>query len=272
MNVISPRIFEAIALRTALVLFPGEYSGVIEAERHYIPLEKDFSNFDRVVATIRDDDRLMELTERAYLEIGSAEPVSYGRMISELDAVIDELGDKRSHGRLVRYRLARAEHPFGDRLPQGSQRHRLALSDIAKPVLRGSVFAGGGAAMVMSDAHLRPLAWRLLVRRGLWVGKGQRRLMQDLVRLAMVRRGHEGRLSAGRPFAVTTDFQRGTGELLIRSVPKGTEETPPFDLPGFVESARDGTIRRIAWDHTPVSHEFPVRLTKWGWIRFCNWF
>src|SRR5262249_13147586 len=38
LNVVSPRVFEAIAHRTALVQFPGEYSGVIQADEHYIPL------------------------------------------------------------------------------------------------------------------------------------------------------------------------------------------------------------------------------------------
>src|SRR4029077_4426058 len=35
-EVISPRIFEAAALRTALVLFPAEYSGVLQPDLHYI--------------------------------------------------------------------------------------------------------------------------------------------------------------------------------------------------------------------------------------------
>ena len=64
-NVISPRVFEAAVLRTALVLFPGNYSGVVEAWTHYIPLEHDFSNFDEVVERLRDVAFLVELTDRA---------------------------------------------------------------------------------------------------------------------------------------------------------------------------------------------------------------
>ena len=45
---ISPRHFEAAALRVCQVLFEGRYSGVMEPMRHYIPLRKDFSNFDEV--------------------------------------------------------------------------------------------------------------------------------------------------------------------------------------------------------------------------------
>ena len=43
MNQISPKIFESICLHTALVLFEGSYSGIIEPNLHYIPLCKDFS-------------------------------------------------------------------------------------------------------------------------------------------------------------------------------------------------------------------------------------
>jgi hypothetical protein len=41
-NVISPRILESAALRTALVLHPGEYSHAVTPWKNYIPLEKDF--------------------------------------------------------------------------------------------------------------------------------------------------------------------------------------------------------------------------------------
>jgi hypothetical protein len=44
MNQISPRVFEAIGFKTCLVLFEGQYSNIIEPDKHYIPLKKDFSN------------------------------------------------------------------------------------------------------------------------------------------------------------------------------------------------------------------------------------
>ena len=75
MNVISPRVFEAIALRTALVLFPGEYVGILEPERHYIPLEKDFSNFDEVVERLRDLPALERMADVAFDEIIGSEPL-----------------------------------------------------------------------------------------------------------------------------------------------------------------------------------------------------
>jgi len=71
-NTISPRLFEAIALRTPLVMFPGWYNGIVEPERHYIPLEKDFSNFADVAKRLKDDRYLQDLADRAHDEIISS--------------------------------------------------------------------------------------------------------------------------------------------------------------------------------------------------------
>ncbi len=45
---ISPRVFEAIALRTLVIAYPGRYSGVLEPWRHYVPLDKDHGNMAQV--------------------------------------------------------------------------------------------------------------------------------------------------------------------------------------------------------------------------------
>ena len=51
---ISPRHFEAAAFRVCQVLFEGHYSGLMEPMVHYIPLRKDFSNFDQVLDQFRE--------------------------------------------------------------------------------------------------------------------------------------------------------------------------------------------------------------------------
>ena len=50
MNPISPRCFEAAAARTLMVLYPGEYGGILRPGEHYVALNKDHSNIDEVVA------------------------------------------------------------------------------------------------------------------------------------------------------------------------------------------------------------------------------
>ncbi len=88
-NQISPRCFEAAALRTAMVLFEGEYSGILQPWRHYVPLKKDFSNIEEVVSTIRDPQRLQAIADRAYEEIALNPVYSYRHFIAQFDEVIE---------------------------------------------------------------------------------------------------------------------------------------------------------------------------------------
>lgn len=88
MNQVSPKIFEAIRLRTALVLFEGSYSGVVRAHEHYIPLAKDYSNVDEVLAKLEDIPFLEALTERAYRDIIATGDYSYRKFIEGVDAYV----------------------------------------------------------------------------------------------------------------------------------------------------------------------------------------
>ncbi len=89
MNQISPKFFEAIALRTALVCFPGHYSGLLERDRHYIALEKDFSNIDEVFEKLQDFDFLEQLTASAYADIIETGKYSYPAFVAAFDAWLD---------------------------------------------------------------------------------------------------------------------------------------------------------------------------------------
>jgi hypothetical protein len=85
---ISPRHFEAAALRTCQILFEGTYSGILQPMVHYIPLEKDFSNFDEVLSMFRNDELRQQLTENAYRDLIASGDYSYRRFAEEFD---DEL-------------------------------------------------------------------------------------------------------------------------------------------------------------------------------------
>lgn len=90
MNQISPKAFEAIALGTALVLFEGRYSGVLQPGRHYLPLKRDFSNADEVLARLHDEEYLGALTRRAYEEIIQPGKYSYRAFVRSLDEFLDQ--------------------------------------------------------------------------------------------------------------------------------------------------------------------------------------
>lgn len=68
-NAISPRVFEAAATHTAMILFPGEYNGILTADKHYICLQKDFSNLDDVLNKLADNDFLQEMVDRNFQEL-----------------------------------------------------------------------------------------------------------------------------------------------------------------------------------------------------------
>ncbi len=85
MNQVPPKVFEAIALRTALVLFRGTYSDVIRANHHYIPLEKDFSNIDEVIDRVLDLPLLEEMTERAHRDVVATGAFSYATFVRKVD-------------------------------------------------------------------------------------------------------------------------------------------------------------------------------------------
>ncbi|MAF94513.1 MAG: hypothetical protein CMM60_01975 [Rhodospirillaceae bacterium] len=91
----SPRVLEMAALRVAMVMFPGEYRGIVEPWRHYIPLEKDFSNFEAVVQRLRDVDFLDQLTDNAHRDLVASGVFSYDLFIQKADAVIEEEFGKR---------------------------------------------------------------------------------------------------------------------------------------------------------------------------------
>ena len=88
LNQISPRCFEAAALRTVMVLYPGEYSHRLEPWRHYIPLEKDHSNMDEVVNALRDGKVVDEMTERAFQEVALAPENGYAAFAKRVDEAL----------------------------------------------------------------------------------------------------------------------------------------------------------------------------------------
>lgn len=101
MNQISPKIFEAIRLRTALVLFEGEYSGVVRPDIHFIPLKKDFSNFEDVVAKVMDDNLIGQMTERAFSDVIASGTYSYRSFVDGVDRDIQERCPRRRKRRLM---------------------------------------------------------------------------------------------------------------------------------------------------------------------------
>jgi Glycosyl transferases group 1 len=89
---ISPRHFEAAAFRTCQILYEGKYSGILQPMVHYIPLKKDWSNFEEAIRRLRDDDLRHELTENAYRDLIASGRYSYKHFIREFDDRLEQAG------------------------------------------------------------------------------------------------------------------------------------------------------------------------------------
>jgi len=94
---ISPRHFEAAACKCVQVLYEGEYAGIFQPDRHFIPLRRDFSNIDTVVTRLRDLDYCQDLVDRSFAEIILDPQYSYGAFVRRLDdAIVETLTERDS--------------------------------------------------------------------------------------------------------------------------------------------------------------------------------
>jgi hypothetical protein len=82
---LGPRHLEAAAFRVCQVLYEGDYSGAMRPMEHYIPLAKDFSNFDAVLAAIRDPELRRQITDRAYEDLIASGRYSYASFMATVD-------------------------------------------------------------------------------------------------------------------------------------------------------------------------------------------
>jgi hypothetical protein len=94
MNQISPKFFEFIAARTALILFEGEYSGVLVPHRHYFPLKKDYSNLNEILDKLSDIPLLKEMTDRAYEEVVGCGRFGYRKFVEMIDGILQKHAGK----------------------------------------------------------------------------------------------------------------------------------------------------------------------------------
>src|SRR5262245_888249 len=83
---VSPRVFEAAATGACQILYAGKYSGVVEPWVHYLPLQKDFSNFDEIIRLYRDEGVRREMVHNAERDLIASGAYSYRRFIAHFDA------------------------------------------------------------------------------------------------------------------------------------------------------------------------------------------
>ncbi len=81
---LSPKFFEAIALKVVIIAFRGVYNDILIADRHYIAIEHDYSNMAEIFTKIQDDDFLQNMAQVAYDEVFCDEKNHYSTLTNML--------------------------------------------------------------------------------------------------------------------------------------------------------------------------------------------
>lgn len=126
---ISPRHFEAAAFGCCQILYEGHYSDILEPWRHYLPLRKDWSNIDEVVARYRDEQDRGRIVETAHVELIASGEYGYDKFVRRFDDVLRDVGiTPPAHGPWEA-EIARAlgRRPLGRRVVRSTRRRLGAL-------------------------------------------------------------------------------------------------------------------------------------------------
>jgi hypothetical protein len=231
---ISPRHLEAVITKTAQVLVEGRYSGVLEPERHYIPVRRDFSDLDEALERLRDTEAVEEMTERAYREVYLSGLNNQEVLARQLTA---EAAPHKTTGVAVPFALAK-------------RRSLPVRSPLAGKPLR-ELFPH---LVTLADALVRQREARRLFRSAV---RGElstpvRDVVGDLILLRVL-----SRIRADDAWSLHVET---TGDgVVIR-----TDE----DAPANEDVRLDSTFENVAWNHSAVAQAVPVfpRHPNWGWI------
>jgi hypothetical protein len=93
---IAPRHFEAAACKTVQILFEGYYQGIFLANRHFIPLKRDFSNVNEVFDRLQDEQYCTNMTECAFEEIVLNPKYSFENFIEKFDEELKMLFEAKN--------------------------------------------------------------------------------------------------------------------------------------------------------------------------------
>jgi hypothetical protein len=135
MNQISPKVFEAIRLRTALIMLEGDYSGILQPETHYMSLRGDYSNLDDILGRLDDIAYLEQLTDRAFQHVVASGRCGFAAFMAQFDQVLRELCGGGPRAELLAVpMLRRRTH---------EDEYHVALSDLRlDPLLNTGVLRG----------------------------------------------------------------------------------------------------------------------------------
>jgi hypothetical protein len=246
-EVVSPRVLEAAALRTAMINFEGRYSGVIEPWRHYVPLAKDFSNFEEVLDALGNGPLLQRLTRQAHDDLVGSGAFSLRGFVSQLDddfeaRVATRLAPARKRlGRRSLLALETRVSPSGIRREKLRKRARgLAFDRVTRTLVRQEPEVSALTDVAMAECGSSPIR--------------RRRVLQDLVRLAVLVAANRRTLRhVGQPFTARPLVEdEGRTLSLVSSTDHACVHWPTDEWGGVQARIASGELEALVWRHSPV--------------------
>jgi hypothetical protein len=145
---LSPRHLEACATGTCQILIEGDYNGVLEPWRHYIPVKKDFSDLDVILKLLEQDELRERLVKQAYHDIVESDRYTYKKfaefVVEEASTIRPDMldGSLRNTRRVPvnRTKLPRKiepDHPKAADRPVGVSILRRAIRRVGKAMRVG---------------------------------------------------------------------------------------------------------------------------------------
>jgi len=262
---ISPRHLEAVATKTAQILLEGRYSGVLEPDRHYIPLRRDFSNLDEALESAREPAVLDRIAEQAYEDIYLSGRFSFTKLTALLEDVLREhTSPRRRPGRGLAFPLV--------------ERLAAAQSDVGRVVgepLSGVVRIGpsvyrellAGTRLALTDADLRRLLLDYLGSPEVREHVSPRGALADLLCLGTMRRAQRPEQKGDEPFGVAVEIDEGLRRMLFRSHRPDAvvDGTPPVPSGDRLEALLSESAWQFLWDHSSIgtSASYPIAASIW---------
>lgn len=105
---LSPRNFECVITKTCQVLVEGNYGGIFKPNVHYIELKKDYSNIDKVLELLKDNEYCQNIVDQAYDDIVLSGKYTYkvfaNNVINHiLENVVNSKEDRKTDSFLNRF-------------------------------------------------------------------------------------------------------------------------------------------------------------------------
>lgn len=181
-SAISPRLFESALAGTCQVLQRDDYLGVLQPWRDYLPLEKDMSNVDEVLAAMRDLDRCQEIVRNARIALVDSGIFDYSRLVeTATKGLLAPRGDVDHQWQSLSEYLRRSAEAFSG---GGPELHDAALHLISEEVLPNARGRRGVTAEIEVGSSTAPReVIRYLEREGklAWFDEIARIMMSDPV-------------------------------------------------------------------------------------------